>query len=66
VPAHSVTVQECGCIALPEEIANALGMQPGVELAVNVSAENRSITLTSPNGTSASGPVELANCPIKA
>ena len=60
-----IVIQDCGCIAIPEEIAGALGMVPGARLMVDVDESSRSITLTAPlNAKTGSIPV-LAACPIK-
>ncbi|HEY4357594.1 MAG TPA: hypothetical protein VGN16_17715 [Acidobacteriaceae bacterium] len=60
-----VIVQDCGCIALPEDVAASLGMTPGAELTLAVDPAKRSITLTA---LEVSGPVQtvpLAACPIR-
>ena len=63
---HSaIVVQDCGCIALPEEIASKLGMMPGAALAVSIDADSRSITLTAPADAPVGGIPNLAACPIK-
>jgi hypothetical protein len=61
-----IVIQDCGCVAIPDEIADAFGMLPGARLKVVVDAEARSITLTAP--THGGGVVETpmrAACPIK-
>jgi hypothetical protein len=60
-----IVIQDCGCIAIPEEIAAALGMVPGARLGLAVDETSRSITLTAPlHATTGMTPV-LAACPVK-
>jgi hypothetical protein len=60
-----IVIQDCGCIAIPEEIAGALGMGPGTKLKLDVDAAARSIRLTAPaDGRMGEIPM-LAACPIK-
>jgi hypothetical protein len=60
-----IVIQDCGCIAIPEEIAAALGMGPGVRLGLAVDAGARSITLTAPVGGGVEAMPVLAACPVK-
>jgi hypothetical protein len=43
---EQVIIQDCGCIALPESIANALDLRRGVTLDVTLTAGGDSILLT--------------------
>lgn len=61
-----VTVQSCGCIAVPEEVASSLGITPGTALALTVDAATRSITLTAMHEGKPETPVTLTACPIQA
>lgn len=38
-------VQECGCIALPEELQELTGLYPGATYEIEVSAEGRGLIL---------------------
>jgi bifunctional DNA-binding transcriptional regulator/antitoxin component of YhaV-PrlF toxin-antitoxin module len=38
-------VQECGCIALPEELQELTGLYPGATYEIEVSAEGRRLVL---------------------
>jgi len=38
-------VQECGCIALPEELQELTGLYPGTAYKIEVSAEGRGLVL---------------------
>jgi hypothetical protein len=40
-------VQECGCIALPEELQKKTGLYPGASFQFEVAEDGSSITLTS-------------------
>jgi hypothetical protein len=60
-----IVIQDCGCIAIPEDLAASLGMIPGAHLQLAVDEASRSITLTMPpNPATGSIPV-FAACPIK-
>jgi hypothetical protein len=60
-----IVIQDCGCIAIPEQIAASLGMVPGIPLGLAVDETSRSITLTAPvDAVTGSAPL-LASCPIK-
>ena len=59
-----IVIQDCGCIAIPEEIAGALGMVPGARLKLDMDAVSRSITLTAPVGMVVGATRVLAACPI--
>jgi hypothetical protein len=39
------TVQECGCIALPEELQQKTGLYPGASFQFEVAEDGSSITL---------------------
>jgi hypothetical protein len=63
---HSaIVMQDCGCIALPEEVASELGMMPGKALAVSIDKGSRSITLTAAADAQVGGIPNLTACPIK-
>jgi hypothetical protein len=64
VPAE-IVVQDCGCVAIPEEIASALDMVPGAKLGLAVDAAARSITLTAPAENQVGEIPALAACQIK-
>jgi hypothetical protein len=38
-------VQECGCIALPEELQELTGLYPGATYEIKISAEGRALVL---------------------
>ena len=42
----TIKVQECGCIALPEEIVMKLSLYPGAMLNIVVAADGKTIQLT--------------------
>jgi len=60
-----IVIQGCGCVAIPDEIAGALGMGPGTTLKLDVDAAARSITLTAPADGGVVETVVRAACPIK-
>jgi hypothetical protein len=64
VPAE-IVVQDCGCVAIPEKIASALGMVPGTKLKFAVDAAVRSLILTAPAGSRAGEVPVMAACQIK-
>jgi hypothetical protein len=41
------TVQDCGCIALTEEIQRKTGLGPGASFEIHVSEDGSSVTLNS-------------------
>jgi hypothetical protein len=61
----AIVVQDCGCIALPEEVAREIGMMPGKALAVSIDKGSRSITLTAAADALIGGIPDLTACPIK-
>ena len=63
---REIVIQSCGCIAIPEDIADALGMTPGVALTMVADESARSLTLTSTGGAVAGEIGARAACPIKA
>jgi hypothetical protein len=63
--AGEIVIQDCGCIAIPEEIASALGMVPGTTLKLDVDAAARRIMLTAPGGGGIVETAVRAACPIK-
>jgi bifunctional DNA-binding transcriptional regulator/antitoxin component of YhaV-PrlF toxin-antitoxin module len=59
-------VQDCGCIALPEEVQQQTGLRPGASFQIIVAEDGSSVTLNSihpplsseiPSGTSCGEPV---------
>jgi hypothetical protein len=60
-----IVIQDCGCIAIPEQIAASLGMVPGTHLQLAVDEISRSITLTAPLHPATGSTPVLAACPIK-
>ena len=62
---EAIRIQECGCIAIPDSLAESLGMQPGVMLDVAVDPGTRSVTLTVPPGAGHAAAVAAATCPVK-
>jgi hypothetical protein len=59
-------VQDCGCIALPEEVQQQTGLRPGASFQLAVAEDGRSVTLHSispplcfeiPSGTTCGEPV---------
>jgi hypothetical protein len=63
---REVVIQSCGCIAIPEDVAGALGMTPGISLMMAVDEALRSVTLTSPSGATGKAVPVYAVCPVKA
>jgi len=63
---REIVIQSCGCVAIPEDIAGALGMAPGAALTVVVDEAARSLILTSTGGAVAGEIGARAACPIKA
>ena len=63
---REVVIQSCGCIAIPEDVAGALGMTPGVALSMVVDEAARSLTLRSAGGPVAGEIRALSACPISA
>jgi len=59
-----LVIQNCGCIAIPEDVAEQLSMTPGTNLKFSVDATTRSITLTALGELNLS-PTPVAACPIK-
>jgi hypothetical protein len=66
VTTREVVIQSCGCIAIPEGVAGALGMTPGAVLSVVVDEVARSLTLTSQGGVPAGTIPDYTACPVKA
>jgi hypothetical protein len=60
-----IVIQDCGCIAIPDQLANSLGMTPGTTLQLSVDEVSRSITLTAPLNAPTGSISILAACPIK-
>ena len=60
-----VTIQDCGCIALPDDVAERLGLSPGSVLDLSLSVEGTSLILT-PTGAHPSGRSfeQRAACPL--
>ena len=59
----TIKVQECGCIALPEEIVMKLSLYPGAMLNIVVAADGKTIQLTPLTTTSRpSNPPEGMTC----
>ena len=42
----TIKVQECGCIALPEEIVEKISLYPGTTLNIALAPDGKSIQLT--------------------
>lgn len=61
--ADCITVQPCGCIALPEEVAVLYGMLPGAVLVLHRDDEHRSVTLEVAQRAPAESSVAAA-CPV--
>jgi bifunctional DNA-binding transcriptional regulator/antitoxin component of YhaV-PrlF toxin-antitoxin module len=40
-----VKVQDCGCIALPEEIAAATGLNPGATLSIELTPDKSAVLI---------------------
>jgi hypothetical protein len=57
----SYQVQDCGCIALPEEIQQQTGLRPGATFGIDVHADG-SLTLHFVEPASSSQPVSGATC----
>lgn len=60
-----ITVQPCGCIAVPEELAALLGMVPGAVLAVGLDEAQRSVTLKVAAGAPLNVALARAACSLK-
>jgi hypothetical protein len=61
-----IQIPHCGCVAIPKELASALGMGPGTTLKVAVDVAARSVTLTAVSEGPAGEIAALAACPIMA
>jgi hypothetical protein len=62
---REIVIQSCGCIAIPEDIAGALGLTPGLALTMVVDEGSRSLTLTSSGGAAGGVTPVSAACPVK-
>jgi hypothetical protein len=62
---REIVIQSCGCIAIPEDIAGALGMTPGVALTMVVDEGSRSLTITSADGAAGEVIPVYSACPVK-
>lgn len=59
----TIKVQDCGCIALPDEIVEQTSLYPGSTLDITVAADGRTIELTPLTTTQQPArPSEGANC----
>jgi len=56
------TVQDCGCIALPEELQRRTGLYPGASFEFQTADDGSSVTLTSIQPTHPTGPAPGAVC----
>jgi hypothetical protein len=67
---EQVVIQDCGCIALPGEIADALDLKRGMTLDVELTETRDAILLTphhsgpTSTGVESSERVPIANCVI--
>jgi hypothetical protein len=66
---EQVIIQDCGCIALPESIATALGLRKGMTLGMRLTETRDAILLTPCHGNdvaegSASRIIPAASCVI--
>jgi hypothetical protein len=52
---EQVIIQDCGCIALPESIATALGLTKGMTLDMVLTASSDGILLTPHRGSQKAG-----------
>lgn len=59
-----VTIQDCGCIALPEAIASALDLRRGMMLEAALANEGRSIVLTPCHIDTAADTLASKRCPV--
>jgi hypothetical protein len=50
---REVVIRSCGCIAIPEEVAGALGMTPGAAITMTIDEVSRSVTLRKEGGAKA-------------
>jgi hypothetical protein len=58
----SYTVQDCGCIALPEELQEFTGLYPGAAFQFEAAEDGSSVTLTSIQRTHPAEPKSGATC----
>jgi hypothetical protein len=58
----SYTVQDCGCIALPDELQKLTGLYPGAVFRFEVAEDGSSVTLTSIQRTHPAEPKLVAAC----
>jgi bifunctional DNA-binding transcriptional regulator/antitoxin component of YhaV-PrlF toxin-antitoxin module len=56
------TVQECGCIALPEELQRRTGLYPGAIFEFEVAEDGSRVTLASIQRTQSKEPASGAHC----
>ncbi len=60
-----ISVQGCGCIALPDELAAGLGMLPGAVLSIVPDLGTQSLTLRVATSAPANLPSERPACPLE-
>ncbi|MGC1296014.1 MAG: hypothetical protein WA869_13350 [Alloacidobacterium sp.] len=59
----AIKVQDCGCIALPDEIVEQASLYPGSTLTIAVAPDGKTIELTPLTTTSRpENPPQGANC----
>ena len=65
---EQIIIQDCGCIALPGSVAEALDLRRGVTLDVTLTGTGDAILLTPHHQTSAeldsAQPISTSNCVI--
>ncbi len=61
-----IVVQPCGCVALPEELSEALGMLPGATLSLSADVQQRTVTLRLVTAAPITADRAAAACPISA
>jgi hypothetical protein len=59
------SVQDCGCIALPEELQQRTGLYPGATFRFEVAKDGSSVTLTSIQRSLSIEPATGASCGTK-
>ncbi len=61
-----VKVQDCGCIALPEEVVAATGLNPGATLSIELTPDKDAILIKPIERTESQPPATGVQCNRKA
>lgn len=61
-----VTFQDCGCIALPDEVVNGLRLSAGAVLELSFDSESRTISFSAPAAVEGTVAMRVgAACPVR-